>query len=457
MKEFHQGIPISSLPQTFMDAVELTNSLSLCYLWIDSLCIMQDLSDKSEWERECAKMCEIYSGAYISIAASAAIDSCGGLFAPRDLLEITPCIVHVYIEGQGRKYEPFALWPSESDRMSLLANTPLNQRAWVLQERLLAPRTVHFTRRKIFWECPEHIASDTDPCDNVELHSQSYHMRGWIEFDQISLNEVSQTWRGTVRVYSLCNLTYESDKLVAIAGLAKYISSKACADSPLEYLAGLWSHDLALNLLWLTDEPRNLCSRPEQYRAPSWSWAAINGPIYFHYVDDEPHHRLAFIERVETYPISDPFGAVKDGYIRIKGPLCAAVLKGPRIAAYETCITLEGTGKDIMPSELSFDHGVPGVSVSNGRDAIYLLAILLKTFGGSTSTCGLILSPVGDQRGQYIRIGFFEIGEDEGPHRTSTFAFPNGSKLRDAYQKSRLAESLYLESHDDHTFTIKII
>jgi Heterokaryon incompatibility protein (HET) len=174
MEELQQGIPISKLPRTFADAAELTNSLSLRDLWIDALCIIQDVCDKSDWERECSKMCGIYSSAFVSIAASAAVDSDGGLFVSRNPLEITPYIIHVTEKKEGGDCEPYALWPEDRQMKSFLADTPLNQRAWVFQERLLAPRTVHFTKGKIFWECRQLIASDSDPYNDIEKFNAAY-------------------------------------------------------------------------------------------------------------------------------------------------------------------------------------------------------------------------------------------------------------------------------------------
>jgi Heterokaryon incompatibility protein (HET) len=442
IEELKQGIPISKLPQTFKDAVELTHSLSLRYLWIDSLCIIQDIFDKSDWEQECPKMCGIYIGALISIAATAAVDSDGGLFTFRNLMAITPCLVYMRNGTWGTQRKLCALWVEEHQMRSFLANTPLNQRAWWYQERLLAPRTVHFTDSKIVWECPRIIATETDPYNDVETLDMSYFKRG-----NLALNDLSDiaanvwAWTHAVEVYSSGHLTYESDKLVAISGIAKYLSSKVNADPPLEYLAGLWNHDLAVNLLWCSDEPENVRSRPQQYRAPSWSWAAINGHVRLARRYDHRHHQVV-IERAETCPISDPFGAVISGYIRTRGNLCAATLRG----LYPTCgFTLTPTASDIMPYKLAFDDGDPGEPVSSGTDTIYLLEIICTGFASNSIIYGVVLSPARNQRGRYSRIAYFMV-------RTTSSML-----LHDASQESRLAETLYLESHNDHTYTIEII
>jgi hypothetical protein len=104
-----------------------------------------------------------------------------------------------------------------------------------------------------------------------------------------------------------------------------------------------------------------------------------------------------------------------------------------------------------MPLMLIFDDGDPVEPVSSGTETIYyyLLEIVCTESLGIKSIHGLVLSPVGDQRGQYVRVAYFKVYKLSGT--------TNYEVLHHAFQKSRLAETLYLESHDDHTYTIEII
>jgi hypothetical protein len=72
------GIPIESLPQTFLDAIIIVQKIGLEYLWVDSLCIIQD--DRDDWEKESAKMAGIYQGAFLTIAATASSSNRDGMF-----------------------------------------------------------------------------------------------------------------------------------------------------------------------------------------------------------------------------------------------------------------------------------------------------------------------------------------------------------------------------------------
>lgn len=74
-----QNIAIKELPKTFQDAIEITRGLGVHYLWIDSLCIIQD--SEADWERESSKMASIYKNAYLTVAASRSSDGSGGCFS----------------------------------------------------------------------------------------------------------------------------------------------------------------------------------------------------------------------------------------------------------------------------------------------------------------------------------------------------------------------------------------
>ena len=82
-----------------------------------------------------------------------------------------------------------------------------------------------------------------------------------------------------VSEYSHLALSVECDCLPAIAGLAR--QTETCKTG--KYLAGLREDSLAEDLLWRVDEPLQGRSqrRPKSYRAPTWSWASVNGEVSF--------------------------------------------------------------------------------------------------------------------------------------------------------------------------------
>jgi Heterokaryon incompatibility protein (HET) len=100
ISEMQQGIRLQDLPRTFSDAVSITRKFGIRYLWIDSLCIVQD--DPKDWEIEASRMAGVYSGSYITIAAISSKDSNSGCVpeVPSEYFEIRrtgnqPCSIYV--------------------------------------------------------------------------------------------------------------------------------------------------------------------------------------------------------------------------------------------------------------------------------------------------------------------------------------------------------------------------
>jgi hypothetical protein len=314
VNEFIKGIPIESLPLTFREAVELCSSLRIGYLWIDSLCIIQD--SRADWERECSRMQLVYSSCYINIAATASANSVGGLFR-RSPMRQTPVFRASWtgdLKNGDYLIDYHRFWVNAVDR------EPLNQRAWVLQERMLSSRTIHFGSDQVWWSCltkpacceqaPTGFPTGFAPEDMTPNLQPAHVMHGW-----------PRMWDVIVLKYTRSNLTRTSDKLIALSGMARHIA-QTMQMAASDYLAGIWKDSLPQGLLWMLVSPMQ---EPRE-RAPSWSWASLDGPVQattvirastdllrFHYCSDVIH--------AQTNPCSDPFGAVADGSIKVRGPI----------------------------------------------------------------------------------------------------------------------------------------
>lgn len=138
------GFKVADLPLTFRDAVKVTRELKLQYLWIDSLCITQ--GKDGDWEQESKRMQDVYTSAYCTVAATSAVDSNSG-FLKRSTSSEYVCIRNGFF---GRKVY-VCTGIADFDRE--VEKAQLNTRAWVLQERLLSCRTIHFGTDQIYWEC----------------------------------------------------------------------------------------------------------------------------------------------------------------------------------------------------------------------------------------------------------------------------------------------------------------
>ncbi|PSN70694.1 HET-domain-containing protein, partial [Corynespora cassiicola Philippines] len=243
------GIPLSNLPRTFREAVVFTRQLNIIYLWIDSLCIIQD--SHSDWSEQSSQMSTIYANSHITLAASAAPDSGHGLFLgatpeyiSTDLTALTHNNAHSGI--QFRKKLPHGN-PQDN---------PLMTRGWAFQELLLSPRVIYFCRNEVVWECREHLT-----CECGALSSPA-------ALESLSKIHLAGQWHRFVEEYSRLRITVQSDVLPAIAGVAAILGKRTDAG----YIAGLWKENLVWDMCWMTREPEK-AKRPNIYRAPSFSWA----------------------------------------------------------------------------------------------------------------------------------------------------------------------------------------
>ncbi|EPE26153.1 hypothetical protein GLAREA_02065 [Glarea lozoyensis ATCC 20868] len=256
---FLEGIPWDHLSKTFQDAINVALSFGLQYIWIDSLCIRQD--DARDWQVESAEMCNIYQGSFVNIAASGAVDGTIGCFFERD--ETWECRISV---GDNNGISTNYLCVPQHIYDIRLTNMPLMKRGWVLQEWLLAPRTLFFTTKELFWMCGVYTACETFPSGLPErISKESRSAKPQIK---------RSSWERIVEEYSRCQLTFKTDKLVAISGIAQCIGRETGSS----YIVGIWKKDFESQLCWHMADKRTLKGdeRPHPWRAPSWSWASTD-------------------------------------------------------------------------------------------------------------------------------------------------------------------------------------
>ncbi|KAF2182390.1 HET-domain-containing protein [Zopfia rhizophila CBS 207.26] len=287
IKDFEAGMPESALSKSFQDCFSVVRYLGLQYVWIDSLCIVQNSPE--DWNREAPQMQLVYLFADCTICATKATSGRDGCFSTRDPESILP-----------RKIELHPA-PDENSKLYLLldghyaqdqiSNAPLNRRAWVTQERYLSRRTIHFAADQVFWECECRNACETFPASLPNcLHDptgylfQGNHARMAMVKTNPEYGSSDRyrgfmygEWRMLVQNYMSRGLTNKKDKLVAIESMARYFQ-EALKD---QYSAGLWMKDIPFGLLWRVDQSKLPNLSTETFGAPSWSWASVvDAPIY---------------------------------------------------------------------------------------------------------------------------------------------------------------------------------
>jgi hypothetical protein len=145
-----QNIDIDELPRSFQDAIAVSRALGVQYLWIDSLCIIQ--KDMEDWELEAGNMEAVFSSAYCTIAATSAKSSHVGFLGP-----LKPRSVVTVPSRTG----PLYICQNIDNFHEDVEKGVLNTRGWVLQERALSRRTIHFTATQIYLECGQGIYCET--------------------------------------------------------------------------------------------------------------------------------------------------------------------------------------------------------------------------------------------------------------------------------------------------------
>jgi hypothetical protein len=292
---FCVNIPEASLPQTFRDAVLISRALGFEWLWIDSLCIIQSSPNENEdqhyqdWQQHITVMDHIYQNCVVNITAADGDNPTSGCIGEAFVSQELPCIRMMpqwtFDSNRGLSRSP-SLKLSVINEGQLLQQRyddfiklHLHTRGWVVQERLLSPRTIHFTKSQIFWECSKvplacqdfPLSLDVDiPGLNRKGGSRGHSPYSWKSEDPTFQHG---RWLDILEDYTRRSLTHPEDRLPAIAGIASRINS-VLKDM---YRAGHFKSKLLHSLLWQC-KPISAYQSTE-YRAPSWSWASMDAGV----------------------------------------------------------------------------------------------------------------------------------------------------------------------------------
>ncbi|KIW68044.1 hypothetical protein PV04_04014 [Phialophora macrospora] len=434
---FRTAIPFRELPATIRDAITTTYELGLRYLFVDSLCIIQDSQD--DMHTQIAQMSDIFSEAAITILASRAHSVETGFLHER------PSPLENYSKGAWRykgvsemrmqcptgEIGSVILMGSEHIRPGNLLRT----RAWVLQEELLAHRTLDFDHNQTVWTCRSTRRLVDGWLDNYGWNQD--HLRWLPELSRPRIlpkagentgnledrKEILALWHRLVVDYSGRDLTEPNDKLLAIGAIARRVGDALQDD---DYLAGIWKSSIPRDLFWHV--PSNTkYPRPEDFRAPSWSWAAIDGAV--HPAQTSGTCSLDVID-CHTEPVfpGARFGAVTTGHLVVRGRLRQVFLLDLGYEGTDYCGLFrvkEPSGHEFW-APLCFDALEQEFSDHLQQP---LEIAMLEVYGvGEVTRSGLVLQEVGSRK--FSRLGLFSWQFDPSdPDEDSDISRINGYVL----------------------------
>lgn len=334
------AIPLDALPLNFQHAVHFTRRLGMQYLWIDSLCIVQDSA--ADWEVESSRMADIYHHSALTLAAANASGATHGFLRPRSTGAGAGAARVEGVSTAAHQQHAFYLGRPLSSYDDDVERGPLARRGWVLQERVLSRRSLFFGADQSHWECQTSRFSErapaahqavTDIAGGVSSFRSLFslvpapasapaatgaggaggvttagaELRATLSdmFPQFACaagtavqsmrtlpktdNEVMiyNLWYHLVGEFTKRSLTVGDDKLPALSGIVTVFSAALNhgrdddEDKDGEcgdtYAAGHWAGDFERGLLWKNFGPTRAAQA--KMRAPTWSWTSVDGPV----------------------------------------------------------------------------------------------------------------------------------------------------------------------------------
>ena len=319
--QMQSGVDVSTLPKIFQETIQIARDLGIHYLWIDALCIKQD-EDLSDWRYESQRMGKVYSNSFLNVSATMSRDGTESLFQERSWSHILLSGIELDVNGSLLECYVFDgdIWSDE------IAGAPLNQRGWVFQERFLARRVLHFGENQLGWECNELDALEMFPNGLPRYSSMSSMRKLDIQTRMLAVSQKStasldtafiRQWQEIVSAYSKCELTYSRDKVVAFAGIAERILSTR-AD---HYVAGMWESSIVYDLPWWRSSADRAAfpSSATSFRAPSWSWASVDGEIVFPSLQGGVKATFVDIQGLSDPVMDEGSAVISGGSIRARG------------------------------------------------------------------------------------------------------------------------------------------
>ncbi|KLU85007.1 hypothetical protein MAPG_04041 [Magnaporthiopsis poae ATCC 64411] len=302
LAERMRGIPEEEMTPSLRDAVNVTRALSIPYLWVDALCILQgsDEEARADWESEALNMDRIYQGSHVTLAALASSSCQESFIRPQERAlkipwdsNLSPTasgrfrVSFVDCQGVKRLNQPLGQRSGIADFISYnLDYSHWLKRGWTFQEGLMSRRILAFTDSAIIFFGPKKtlLKGVATPLERL----------GWHGRINQAVHEETQDlqWIDIAIGYSARHggFTRRSDFLPGLSGIAAWYGFRKRFPAN-KYLAGLWNHNLYYGLAWSTNTPPqgeleellSFMRFRENYVCPTWSWGLlgnVNWPVF---------------------------------------------------------------------------------------------------------------------------------------------------------------------------------
>ncbi|KAF3762961.1 HET-domain-containing protein, partial [Cryphonectria parasitica EP155] len=366
-----EGFSLSDSPATIRDAVSVTRQLGVRFIWIDSLCIVQD--DDDDKNIEITRMHDIYQHAAVTLSAARATSSQQGF--------LNVCSPPLLME-------------------------PIHSRAWTMQEHVLSRRLLIFGTFGVRWTCSAGRQLDNTQENGNQINNLiAEFLLGPNSKTQYGESTITpDTWRDTVSNYSVRALTNPEDQLLAISAIATLHAAARPRD---RYLAGLWADSVAKGLLWNVRSVEK-SSRSQDPQFPSWSWASVRAAVFFAATLSSAEERVTM--RLVSYDIilsnkTVPLGHVIRGSLDIEGNLFVIRGAQPDLRFRSDTILLgacEAFDEHVVPFHASLDLLTPLDSL------VGLVCLeLISTLDDFSNSYGLILCAEAGSTVSFSRVGIF--------------------------------------------------
>lgn len=397
LESHRHGIEKQSLPQTLQDAITFCRELGIKYLWVDALCIIQRGDEGADWNRESVRMADIYCNSFLTIAALSADSVYRGCFnTPKDGIKMGPVMTF------GMDHFP------TDPEVELYSDFPLLTRGWVYQERMLAPRVLYLGRQELFWDC-QHCR--TCECGGADYQNREAQKGDFARIWEFPADLVEMQWRKVVQQYSNLQLSFRSDKLPALSGLADRFQQQTGQ----KYWAGLWENSFITDLCWHVGEGTTVHAENQTWTAPTWSWASMDVPVTYG-ID------LCEVTR-ETYGDLHALAVVLDARCALRGSSATGPVTSGFVDLNCTMLPVTFENNSVCAGSLQlWWHSDGRYKITDGGKyyLIPLLAVSKTEF-----LIALVVTPEDEGSEEMVRVGTANGYQWDGPEH-----FPSSSWSR---------------------------